>query len=155
MDIIRVYVDTSVFGGTQDDEFAEVTRRFFKRVLKGLYIVMVSAETLRELAKAPSAVRSLWESLPADGIEEVPTSEQVKALANEYIKAGVLGPGSASDALHVACATTAGADLILSWNFRHIVNFDRIRGFNRVNVMNGYGAMTILSPLEIGGDDEG
>ena len=59
-----------------------------------------------------------------------------------------------NDALHVAAATVAGADLILSWNFEHIVNFNRIRGFNSVNVRNGYRSMTILSPLEVGDEDQ-
>ena len=48
--------------------------------------------------------------------------------------------------------SVAGADLILSWNFKHIVNFNRIRGFNGVNVMNGYPLLTILCPLEVGDD---
>lgn len=55
--------------------------------------------------------------------------------------------------MHVATASVAGAELILSWNFRHIVNFNRIKGFNGVNVMNGYPLMTILCPLEVGNDD--
>jgi len=77
----------------------------------------------------------------------------VKALAGEYIRAGVLLPDSMSDALHVAAATVYGAALILSWNFRHIVNFKRIRGFNGVNVTNGYRPMTILSPLEVSDEE--
>ena len=65
-----------------------------------------------------------------------------------------LGEASIGDALHVAVATVAGADLILSWNFKHIVNFSRIRGFNSVNVRMGYRAMTILSPKEVGDEEE-
>ena len=78
----------------------------------------------------------------------------MKDLAEKDIQAGVLGPASASDALHVAMASVARADLVLSWNFKHIVNFSRIKGFNGVNVMNGCSAMTILSPLEVACDDQ-
>ncbi len=138
---IRVYVDTSVFGGVEDNEFSSASRRFFDRVVSGDYIILVSEESLQELAKAPQAVKSLWEGLPSEAIEEVSLGDEAKALGQAYIEAGVLGSASVSDALHVAAATVAGADLILSWNFKHIVNFKRIKGFNGVNLINGYHAM--------------
>ena len=98
-------------------------------------------------------MRAFWESLPSETIERVSIGEEAKELAKAYIQAGVLGQASASDALHVAAASVAGADLILSWNFKHIVNFSRIKGFNGVNVMNGYPLITILCPLEMSNDD--
>ena len=150
---IRVYADTSVFGGTQDNEFADISRRFFERVRKGAFRVLVSEETIRELSDAPPSVMEVWNSLSSEMLERVEIDDEVKHLAQAYLEAGVLGPASSSDAIHVAAATVAGADLILSWNFRHIVNFNRIQGFNGVNVSNGYRAMTILSPMEVG--DEG
>ena len=87
-------------------------------------------------------------------MERVDIDDEVKELAEKYIQAGVLGPASTSDALYVATASVAGADLILSWNFKHIVNFNRIKGFNGVNLMNGYPLMTILSPMEVAYDDQ-
>lgn len=114
---------------------------------------MISEETVRELLDAPESVRAFWESLPSETIERVSIGEEAKELAKAYIQAGVLGQASASDALHVAAASVAGADLILSWNFKHIVNFSRIKGFNGVNVMNGYPLITILCPLEMSNDD--
>ncbi len=146
---IRVYVYTSVFGGTHDKEFAEATRAFFDGVSQGKYVLLISEETIRELFDAPAAVRSLLEKLSDDALEHVVIDDEVKELAEKYVQGGVLGPASASDALHVAAASVAGAELILSWNFKHIVNFSRIKGFNGVNVMNGYPMMTILSPLEV------
>lgn len=151
---IRVYVDTSVFGGTQDEEFSEDSKRFFDQVRKGEFIVLLSAETLRELSQSPEQVQSVWQGLPPDQVEEVPLYTEVWELANEYILAKVLGPPSIGDAIHIAAATVAGADLILSWNFKHIVNFNRIRGFNGVNVRFGYRSMTILSPKEVGDENE-
>jgi len=151
---IRVYVDTSVFGGTQDEEFAEVSQRFFQRVSNGDFIILLSTETLRELVKAPESVRAVWHQLPPESVEETIINEEIAELAQAYIRANVLGAGSQADALQVASATVAGADLILSWNFRHIVNYDRIRGFNGVNVANGYRPMTILSPKEVGSYEE-
>ena len=78
----------------------------------------------------------------------------MQELAKSYIDANVLGQASEGDALHVAAATVAGADLILSWNFKHIVNFDKIRGFNSVNVSQGYRSLTILSPFEVSYDEQ-
>ncbi len=149
---IRVYVDTSVFGGTQDEEFNEVSRRFFERVHKGDFVVLLSTVTLRELEKSPDTIKAVWQSLPPELVEVLPIGAEVQELAEAYIHAKVLAASSQNDALHVAAATAAGADLILSWNFKHIVNFSRIRGFNSVNVNLGYRTLTILSPLEVSYD---
>jgi predicted nucleic acid-binding protein len=151
---IRAYVDTSVFGGTQDDEFREASRRFFDRVRRGEFVVLLSAVTVRELLRSPQGVQAVWLALTAEQTEEVPVTSEVRELADEYVRAGVLGEGSITDALHVAAATVSGADLIVSWNFTHIVNFNRIRGFNSVNVALGYRTMTILSPMEVAYEDE-
>jgi hypothetical protein len=151
---IRVYVDTSVFGGTQDDEFIEESQRFFRQVQKGVFAIILSEQTLLELSGAPDSVQAVWENLPPESVEYIPIDDEIAELAYGYIMAKVLGEVSIGDALHVAAATVAGADLILSWNFKHIVNFNRIRGFNSVNIRMGYRAMTILSPKEVSDEDE-
>ena len=103
---------------------------------------------------SPDAVQEVWQNLPPGSVELIGINDEARFLANEYIAAKVLGEASIGDALHVAVATVAGADLILSWNFKHIVNFSRIRGFNSVNIRMGYRAMTILSPKEAGDEEE-
>jgi predicted nucleic acid-binding protein len=150
---IRVYVDTSVFGGTQDAPFAAASRRFFEHVERGEFVLLLSDVTLEELADAPEAIQKVWRALRPDQVQEVKVTPEVQELAARYVQAGVLGEASLADAMHVAVATVAGADLILSWNFRHIVNLDRIRGFNSVNIALAYHTMTILSPMEVAGDD--
>jgi hypothetical protein len=92
--------------------------------------------------------------LPPECVETVAAGKEVDALAKAYVEAGAVGPASLMDAMHVATATVAGADLVLSWNFRHIVRFDRIRLFNGVNVLQGYRPLDIRSPLEMGDDDQ-
>jgi hypothetical protein len=151
---IRVYVDTSVFGGTQDEDFAEISKLFFKRVHEGSFVALLSTETLRELVKAPDAVQAVWKNLPSEAVEDLHINDEMQELAKSYIDANVLGQASEGDALHVAAATVAGADLILSWNFKHIVNFDKIRGFNSVNVSQGYRSLTILSPFEVSYEEQ-
>ena len=151
---IRVYVDTSVFGGVQDEEFAEATKRFFERVCRGGFRVLVSQVTADELTDAPAGVRAVLGELPPLSIERVTVENEALELAWSYIDAGALNSAHRADAIHVASATVARADLILSWNFKHIVNLDRIRKFNAVNLMKGYAQIEIRSPLEVECGDE-
>ena len=151
---IRVYLDTSVFGGTQDEEFAQASQHFFQRVRKGGFLILLSAHTVDELMPAPEQVLMVLRDLPQHCVETVASSDETETLAKAYIEAGALGEGSYMDALHVATATVAGADLILSWNFKHIVCYDRIQIFNGVNSLHGYRALDIRSPLEMNYDDK-
>jgi len=151
---IRVYVDTSVFGGVEDEEFAVPSRRFFDRVHGGEFIVLVSQITEQELSRAPVRVQCVLRELPSHSLVSVPARSEAMALANAYLDAHILGSSSVADALHVATATVAGADLILSWNFRHIVNYDRIHKYNGVNALNGYPPIEIHSPMEMSDVDE-
>jgi len=151
---VRVYVDTSVMRGTQDEEFAGPSKRFFERVRGGQYVLLVSPTTTGELEEAPPAVRAIMDALPAACMECVPLGPEVDMLADAYIDAGALGRAHRADALHVAAATVAGADLILSWNFKHIVRYDRVRKFNGVNTIEGYHTLDIRSPMEIDYDSE-
>jgi len=151
---IRVYVDTSVFGGVHDDEFAEFSKQFFDQVRQGRFVVLLSRLTTDELEDAPEEVLHVLTHLQPDQVEPVALTEEVSELAEQYIQAGVLGEASIDDATHVAAATVAGADLIVSWNFRHIVNFNRILGYNAVNTGSGYRSMVILSPREVVNDAE-
>ena len=154
MGTMRVYADTSVFGGVLDEEFAEPSRRFFDRVRRGEFTLVVSTQVLRELSGAPQAVRDEFDTIPESSLETVPISPAVEALADAYLVAGVLGSGCRDDALHVAAASVTTADLIVSWNFRHIVNYRRISRYSAVNVLHGYRPIEIRSPAELAYDDQ-
>jgi hypothetical protein len=77
------------------------------------------------------------------------TNEEAVLLHDAYLAAGVVGPGSDDDAQHVANATVARADMIVSWNFKHIVHFQKIRGYNAVNLREGYALLAIHTPTEV------
>jgi predicted nucleic acid-binding protein len=145
----RAYVDTSVFGGTQDKDFQLTSESFFREVAKGRFLVLVSPIILDELKAAPRAVQQVLETVPGHLLELIAVDDQVKQLANAYLEAKILTKKSNADAHHVAAATIARADLIVSWNFKHIVNFDRIKKFNGINLIEGYGIIDIRSPLEV------
>ena len=152
---VRVYVDTSVFGGVHDEQFAGPSRRFFDGAKQGRYTILLSHVTYGELQIAPDNVRQILQGIPPHAVEEVPVGAEARDLARAYVAAGALRAVMENDALHVAAATVASADVLLSWNFKHIVNFERIRKFNGVNLIKGYHQVQICSPLEMEYDDQG
>jgi hypothetical protein len=146
---LRVYADTSVFGGCFDDEFRAESVGFFEEVRAGRFVLVVSDVTLDELALAPESVRRILADLPPSQIEVVNSSEESNALKQAYLDAGVVGPASRNDAAHIALATIFGADLVVSWNFKHIVHFEKIAGYEGVNSLRGYRSPKIYSPREV------
>lgn len=152
---LRVYADTSVIGGCLDEEFFDSSRKFLEEVRNGRFTLLFSRVVLEELTDAPEAVQDVLRSLPPENVEEVALSEEVLELRDAYLAAGILRPPWIDDLTHVAAATVARADSIVSWNFRHIVRLDKIKAYNQVNLAQGYGILTILSPVEVVIDDEG
>lgn len=149
MHILLTYIDTSVVGGCEDDEFREASLEFFAKVRQGRLRVMVSDLLLVELRGAPDAVKAHLPEAGHDGVTRASLGEEARALADAYLAAGVVGPASHNDALHVAIATVEGADVVVSWNFKHIVHVDKVRAFGAVNLREGYRVIDIRSPLEI------
>jgi len=152
--VIRVYVDTSVIGGCLDDEFRAGSLRLFDRSRAGDALLVISDTTLAELASAPAKVREVIEDLPRKCLEFTRQSAESEALAEDYIRQAVVSRRMLADAQHIAVATVARVDVLVSWNFRHIVNLDRIHGFNAVNLRGGYPLLEIRSPLEVWKDED-
>jgi predicted nucleic acid-binding protein len=146
---LRLYADTSVFGGCFDDEFSEDSRALFEEIKRGKYVLVVSAETIRELDLAPVEVQNLLSGLPLRYVERMRPLPEIRELRDAYLRANVVGPASLSDAEHIASASVGGVDLIVSWNFKHIVHFEKIRGYHAINLLNGYNAIPIHSPKEV------
>ncbi len=145
----RIYIDTSVFGGYFDSEFEEFTKPLFDRIKKGEFIILFSPVTQDELENAPSRVRSLVTNLKSSQTEFLETTDEAVDLATKYISEKVVGETSYADCLHIALATIYRADLLISWNFKHIVNIERIRGYNSINIKNGYQQLEIRSPRDL------
>jgi predicted nucleic acid-binding protein len=144
---LRVYADTSVFGGCFDKEFDDESTAFFEQVSSGKIVLLISDLTVRELENAPGEVREFYSKLT--GYESVSPTNECYDLRDAYLKAEVVGRASADDALHVAIATVYRADIIVSWNFKHIVQRRRIHGFEAVNTLMDYRSPEIFSPREI------
>jgi hypothetical protein len=146
---LRVYVDTSAVGGCLDPEFAAGSQALFTRFHAGEYVMVLSDVTVAELQNAPEAVRSLISALPDEVVEGVLFTPEAERLAQAYLAAGVLPPKMWADAQHIAIATLAGVDVLVSWNFKHVVNLRRIRGYNEVNGALGYPSVEIRTPREV------
>ena len=144
----KLYIDTSVFGGYFDEEFAEFTVPLFERLNNGEFKLLFSTVTQDELENAPDRVRDLVMQLKIDDTEFIEMTEEAVDLATEYIKEKVVGQTSFADCLHIALATIYQADYLISWNFKHIVNVQRIRGYNAINLKNGYKLLEIRSPRD-------
>jgi len=149
MKVLRIYIDTSVVGGCLDDEFAADSRALVEMARRGEIVLMASDLLAAELSRAPAEVQSVLDALPDRSLELLSRSRETERLRDLYIEAGVVGFGSRDDAHHVAIATIARADMVVSWNFRHIVHFEKIRGFNSVNLREGYPTIEIRSPREV------
>ena len=145
----RIYVDTSVIGGCHDEEFCEDSMRLFAAFCDGEARMLLSGITLEELANAPTYVRQTTSPVPSEHTELLAISREAEELADAYIARDAIGGGNRTDALHVALATLARADVLASWNFRHMVSLRRIRAYNEVNRLNGYPAIDIRTPKEI------
>ena len=150
---IRVYSDTTVFGGIVDDEFADTSHLFFRRVRDGQFVLVLSGLVVQEIAAGPPEVQELLDH-HIDSAEIVDINLEAIELQQAYIAAGFVRAKSHNDALHVAAATVHGCSLIVSWNFRDIVNFRKIPLFNAINAIHGYGSLAIYSPLEVTKDDD-
>lgn len=145
---VRVYADTSVFGGVFDDEFAAPSAEFFGEVRQGRFILVTSAVVQAELEPAPEEVRTFFKEILTVA-ELTQVTPEALLLRDAYLDAHIVGPKSTDDALHVALASVAGCRLIVSWNFRHIVHFEKIRKYNAVNALHGHAELGIHSPTEV------
>jgi len=145
----RIYIDTSVVGGFFDEEFKEATTKLFERLDNNEIIFVVSDLLDLELINAPQQVREHLLKYSADKFQRLELTEEAINLADAYIDEKVVGRTSLEDCRHIAMATIYKVDVLASWNFKHIVNLDRIKGYNSVNLRLGYSMIEIRSPKDL------
>lgn len=145
----RIYLDTSVVGGCFDAEFAPWSNGLMQDFRIGTMVPVLSTVLAAEVEEAPQQVQRIFAELLSLDPELVQPSDEAYALAGLYQQHGILTPKYYDDGLHIALATIAVVDLLVSWNFRHIVRYDKIRLFNAVNLEQGYRAIQIHTPREV------
>ncbi len=148
MKTLRVYLDTSVIGGCFDEEFEEASNKLIEEIKSGLKIGVISEMFLKELEGAPIQVKELFDSIK-DCVEVLYWNDEVNKLTKEYLENKVVTLKYYGDATHIAYATVYNVDVLVSWNFKHIVNLNRILQFNSVNLVNGYKNLQIYTPKEV------
>jgi hypothetical protein len=145
----RIYIDTSIVGGLFDDEFKEATTKLFERLQNNEIIFVVSDLLDLELLNSPVHVKELLHNYSADKFQRVGLTEEAIKLADAYILENVVKKTSIEDCRHIALATINKVDVLASWNFKHIVNLDRIKGYNAINLKLGYSMIEIRSPKDL------
>ena len=150
---IRVYADTSVYGGVFDEEFRRSSTAFFRDVRTGRFRLVVSPLLSREILSAPLPVRELFQEMQAFA-DVVDVSAESLSLGQAYINAGIVTERSRTDAMHIALASVAQCTLLVSWNFKDIVHFQKIPLYNAVNIIHGFPQVAIHAPTEVVTDEE-
>jgi len=147
MKILRVYVENSVVGGYFDEEFEEPTKLLFDEFRKENYKPVISAHVMAELEQgAPDHVIN---NLNTINYEIYQISDEMYELAQKYLDDNIVSEKYRGDALHIAIATVMGVDVLVSWNFKHIVNLNKIKLFNSVNLRERYNMLEIRTPREV------
>ena len=145
--VLKIYLENSVIGGYFDDEFKEPTRKLFDKFKKEAYKPIISSHVIAELENgAPEHIK---ENLKTITYEEYAVNDEMLKLAEKYMEQKIVTENYYGDALHIAAATVLGVDVLVSWNFKHIVNLNRIKLFNSVNLREGYSILEIRTPREI------
>lgn len=148
MKVMRVYADTSIIGGKFDSEFKRASEIFFEQVKNNKFHLIISSLVQEEIVAAPEHVKKFLDELKPDATV-IEVSEAALKLREAYLKANILSRRSSNDALHVALATVNNCPIIVSWNFKHIVHYEKISLYNTVNIIEGYQQIAIYSPLEV------
>jgi predicted nucleic acid-binding protein len=145
---IRVYADTSVFGGIFDDEFQRASSAFFEQVKLGIFTLYISPIVGNEISLSPEQVKDHYaEIMPF--AETIEISDKALRLRDAYLRAKIVSKKYSNDGLHVALATIAQCSMIVSWNFKHIVHYEKVALYNAINILEGYEQISIHSPLEV------
>lgn len=148
MKTLRVYLDTSVIGGCFDKEFEVASNKLIEEIKSGLKIGVVSEIFFKEIEGAPQKVKELLNEIK-EKLEIIELTEAVTILAKKYLEDEIVTPKYSADAAHIAYATVYNVDVVVSWNFKHIVNLNKIIQFNSVNSNNGYKNLLIYTPQEV------
>lgn len=147
---MKFYLDTSIFGGFFDKEFEGPTRELFNFIEDNNIEILYSPIVEEELELAPTVVKLLADQFLANALYIKITEEMVN-LSRLYLQEGALTNRSANDARHIAIATIAGADAIITWNFKHMANFIKIQQYNSINLNQKYKMINIYTPRQVTG----
>jgi len=147
---LRIYLDTSIISHLFADDTPEKrddTNRFWDDIIKSEYEIFISQIALDEIRSCAEPKQNMMlERLQQIEFQVLRETDEVIGLADEYVKGGVLREKSIDDCMHIAYAVVYGCDVIVSWNFKHLVNYKTIDKVKIVNAINRYREISIISP---------
>jgi hypothetical protein len=153
MGVKRIYLDTSVIGGCCDAVFAKWSLALMRNIRIGIFVAVISDLTEHELIGAPPTVRKMLEEIKEGSCERILETSESLTLSEKYLTEGIVTRTFDEDARHIAIATVNEVDILVSWNFRHIVHYDKIQRFNAVNALMGYNELRIFTPMEVASEE--
>jgi len=146
----RVYVESSVVSGVFDsNDHPTRVQPFWDAVFTGKIRVVLSSVLDDEVANAKQHIRDFYRTIPESQIEHVMATDESDTLAARYIAEGIVSPNHITDCRHVALASVARVDVLVSFNCTHIVKLNRIRQYNAINMLYGYPTIEIRTPDEV------
>jgi predicted nucleic acid-binding protein len=155
---LKIYLDTSVISHLDQQDAPEKmadTLKFWRKVESGEFDVFISPVVTEEISRCAEEKKALLQGyMNKVNMTLLERSEEIRELAKQYVKAGILTERSFDDCLHIAYACVNNCDMIVSWNFKHIVNYKTIFGVKGVNAMSGYKEMAIYTPSVLITEDE-
>jgi len=155
----RIYLDTSVISHLDASDTPEKmadTLRLWEQLQSGEYEVVLSSVVFNELNNCDEPKKSILESfLRTIKYDRVESSSDIVALASKFIDFGILKEKNFDDCRHIAAALLSECDIIVSWNFKHIVNAKTIKGVRVISTIEEFKDIMIYSPtMLIEGDPE-
>ena len=152
---LKVYLDTSVIGAifdVEDTERVRVTESLLDKIKHGEYEGYTSNITLAEINKGPTKLKEhLTQKVRDTKLKILDEDEECVYLADEYLKEKIIPKTYRDDARHIGIAVKNQMDVVVSWNYRHMVNLSVRRCVNSVNLRLGYKTIEIVSPMEVVG----
>lgn len=148
----KIYLETTLFNFYFDDdrEAHADTVKLFKEIADGKYEAYTSGAVIEELAKAPiKKYEKMFALIDEYNITVLSVSEEAEKLADIYVAEGIIPQKYRTDCVHIAVVAVNGLDLIVSMNFEHIVKLKTERMTGAINILNGYRAIEIVSPMEV------
>ena len=150
---LKIYLDTSVLNFLWADDAPrekEATIKLFSEIRENKYEIFISAAVIEEIEAAPEPIKSRLENVVREySFIILPMTEEIGSLARKYMEHQIIPERYGKDAYHIAAAVANNMDVIVSWNFKHIVNLRTHREVNAVNLLEGYREIEIRSPLEV------
>jgi predicted nucleic acid-binding protein len=156
---LLLYLDTSVISHLEQEDAPEKmadSRLFWEKVKAGEFDIALSFVTIRELGdcKEPKKTK-LLEHLNEIQYQYIERTDEIESIARKFIENDILTTKNIDDCLHIASSIVYKCDAILSWNFKHIVNYKTVNGVKLVSLMAGYKEVAIYTPKMFVAFDEG